>query len=201
MTENIIENYLSDTTKSFHNYKKMAEKALSQISDEEFFRALDAESNSIALIVKHITGNQRSRWRFFLTTDGEKNDRYRDKEFLQFEEDSRESLMNAWENGWEILFEAVEYLTVEDFSKTVPIRGEHHTIVEAINRQLTHYAFHIGQIVFLAKHFRSENWQTLTIPKNKSVEFNKFLEEKRESGKSKTHYLDAPQEFAEKENK
>lgn len=200
MTEKIIENYLADAVKSFHNYKKMADKAMAQVSDEEFFQAIDAEANSIALMVKHIAGNQRSRWRFFLTTDGEKNDRYRDKEFLRFDEDSRESLLKSWENGWETLFEAIEYLTIEDFSKTVKIRGEDHTIVEAINRQLTHYAYHVGQIVFLAKHFRAEDWQTLSVPKNKSGEFNKFLEEKRASGEAKTHYLDAPQEFAEKEN-
>ena len=198
MYDKIIENYLADAIKSFRNYKKMAEKAMAQVSDEEFFRSIDTEGNSIALMVKHIAGNQRSRWRDFLTTDGEKNDRHRDTEFSQFEEDSRESLMESWENGWETLFGAIESLTVEDFCKTVPIRGEHHTIVEAINRQLTHYAHHIGQIVFLAKHFRAEDWKTLSVPKNKSGEFNKFLEEKRASGESKTHYLDAPQEFAEK---
>ncbi len=196
--EKIIENYLADAIKSFRNYKKMADKAIAQVSDEEFFRAIDREANSIALMVKHIAGNQRSRWRFFLTTDGEKFDRYRDKEFLLFDEDSRESLLESWENGWETLFEAVENLTVEDFSKTVPIRGEQHTIIEAINRQMTHYAYHVGQIVFLAKHFRVADWQTLSVPKNKSDEFNKFLEEKRASGEAKTHYLDAPQEFAEK---
>ncbi len=133
-----------------------------------------------------------------MTTDGEKFDRYRDKEFLRFDEDSRESLLESWENGWETLFEAIKHLTVEDFSETVKIRGESHTIVEAINRQLTHYAYHVGQIVFLAKHFRSRDWQTLSVPKNKSAEFNKFLEEKRELSEAKTHYLDAPQEFAEK---
>lgn len=196
MLEKIIENYLADAIKSFRNYKKMADKAMAQVSDKEFFQAIDAEANSIALILKHIAGNQRSRWRFFLTTDGEKFDRYRDKEFLLFDEDSRESLLDSWENGWETLFEAIEYLTVEDFSKTVKIRGEAHTIAEAINRQMTHYAYHIGQIVFLAKHFRAEDWQTLSVPKNKSAEFNKFLEEKRASGEAKTHYLDATQEFA-----
>lgn len=198
MLEKIIENYLADAIKSFRNYKKMADKAMAQVSDEEFFQTIDAEANSIALMVKHIAGNQHSRWRFFLMTDGEKFDRYRDKEFLLFDEDSRESLLESWENGWETLFEAIEHLTVEDFSKTVKIRGEAHTIVEAMNRQLTHYAYHVGQIVFLAKHFRSRDWQTLSVPKNKSAEFNKFLEEKRTSGEDKTHYLDAPQEFAAK---
>lgn len=200
MLEKIIENYLADAIKSFRNYKIMADKAMAQVSDTEFFQELDDEANSIALMVKHIAGNQRSRWRLFLSTDGEKNDRYRDKEFLRFDEDSRKSLLESWENGWETLFEAIEHLTVEDFSKTVKIRGEDHTIVEAINRQLTHYAYHVGQIVFLAKHFRHVEWQTLSVPKNKSAEFNKFLEEKRNSGEAKTHYLDAPQEFASDEN-
>ncbi|HSK71193.1 MAG TPA: DUF1572 family protein [Pyrinomonadaceae bacterium] len=196
MNEEIIKNYLSDAIESFRNYKKMAEKAMAQVSDEEFFRAIDAEANSIAVIVKHIAGNQRSRWTDFLTSDGEKPDRFRDGEFAAFDEDSRESLMRFWKTGWQTLFDAVEPLTIEDFQKFVTIRGEPHTIVEAINRQLTHYAYHIGQIVLLAKHFRSENWQTLSVPKNKSAEFNQFLAEKQKAGVEKTNRLEAPQEFA-----
>ena len=184
MTEQIIENYLKDALASFRNYKKMAEKAMAQVSDEEFFRALDAEANSIAVIVKHIAGNQISRWTDFLTSDGEKDFRNRDTEFEMIG-DTRESLMEFWETGWQMLFSAIEPLKAEDFSRFVTIRGEPHTIVEAINRQLTHYAYHIGQITFLAKHFRSSDWKTLSVPRNKSAEFNKFLSEKKFKVKKK----------------
>ncbi len=155
----------------------MADKALEQVSDEEFFRQVDPESNSIAVIVKHISGNQHSRWTDFLTTDGEKKYRQRDTEF-EILDKNRESLMNYWEVGWKILFDSLESLTIEDFSKSVTIRGESHTIFEAINRQLTHYAYHVGQIAFLAKHYRSSEWKTLSVPKNKSAEFNEFLASK-----------------------
>ena len=178
MNENIIENYLKDAIETFRNYQRMAEKSIAQVSDEEFFRALDEEANSIAVIVKHIAGNQRSRWTDFLTSDGEKADRHRDTEFELLDE-TRESLMEYWERSWKTLFGAIEPLTVEDFSKTITIRGEQHTIVEAINRQLTHYAYHIGQITFLAKHFKSKDWQTLSVPRNKSAEFNEFLKQKK----------------------
>lgn len=182
MTGQIIKNYLTDAIASFRNYKNLAEKALAQISDEEFFEAIDAEANSIAVIVKHIAGNLRSRWTDFLTSDGEKADRNRDTEF-ELVNDSRESLMQYWEAGWQTLFAAIEPLTVEDFGLFITIRGEPHTICEALNRQMTHYAYHVGQIVLLAKHFRSADWKTLSVPKNKSAEFNKFLAERNE-GKS-----------------
>ena len=195
MNEQIIENYLKDALASFRNYKKIAERAIEQVSDEEFFRALDAEANSIAVIIKHIAGNQKSRWTDFLTSDGEKETRNRDTEFEMFDE-TRESLMEFWETGWQTLFDAVENLTPEDFSRFVTIRGEPHTIIEAINRQLTHYAYHVGQITFLAKHFRLTDWKSLSVPKNKSAEFNKFLADKKAAGDEKTHYLDAPQEFS-----
>ncbi len=193
----MIKNYLADAIASFHNYKKMAERAMAQVSDEEFFRALDAEANSIAVIVKHITGNQMSRWTDFLTSDGEKETRNRDTEF-EIIKDTRESLMEFWEKGWQTLFSAIEHLTPDDFSRFVTIRGEPHTIIEAVNRQLTHYAYHVGQITFLAKHFRSGKWQTLSVPKNKSAEFNQFLADKKNAGEEQTHYLNAPQEFGEK---
>lgn len=181
MTEQIIKNYLSDALLSFRNYKAMAEKAMAQVGDEEFFHAIDAEANSIAVIVKHIAGNLRSRWTDFLTSDGEKPDRFRDTEFEMIG-DTRESLMQFWESGWQALFGAIEPLTVEDFEKRVTIRGEPHTIAEALNRQMTHYAYHVGQIVLLAKHFRSADWKTLSVPKNKSAEFNRYLAEKEEKG-------------------
>ena len=170
----IVENYQTDTIRSFRSYMKLAERAIEQVSDEEFFATIDEEANSIALIVKHIAGNLRSRWTDFLTTDGEKPDRDRDTEF-ELIGDTRDSLMRFWEEGWQILFDALEALTPEDFSRTVTIRSEPHSVVEAINRQLTHYAYHVGQIVFLAKHFRSAEWKTLSVPKNRSSEFNHFV--------------------------
>ncbi len=197
LTSKFIANYHSDSLSSFRNYKKMAERAIEQVSDEEFFALIDTESNSIAVIVKHIAGNLHSRWRDFLTSDGEKPDRHRDTEFEMIG-DTRDSLMKFWETGWQTLFEAIQPLTVEDFSRTVPIRGEPHTIVEAINRQMTHYAYHVGQIVMLGKHFKSADWKTLSVPKNKSAEFNQFLAEKQASGEAKTNRLEAPLEFSEK---
>lgn len=171
---------------------------MAQVTDEEFFAAIDVEANSIAIIIKHIAGNQISRWTDFLTADGEKADRFRDAEFEMIA-DTRESLTQFWERGWQTLFDAVEPLTPEDFAKTVLIRGEPHTVAEALNRQLTHYAYHIGQIVLLAKHFRSGDWKTLSVPRNKSAEFNKFLADKQTEGVSKINRMDAPQVFAENE--
>ncbi len=194
--EELLVNYLEDALAAFRNYKKMAEKAMEQVSDDEFFHLIDPESNSIAIILKHIAGNQRSRWTDFLTTDGEKEDRNRDTEFEILDE-SRKSLMNYWEAGWNTLFDSLESLTPEAFSKSVTIRGESHTIFEAINRQLTHYAYHVGQIAFLAKHFRSNNWNTLSVPKNKSAEFNEFLARKKAVGQRKMHPLEGATEFGE----
>ena len=195
MTEQIIKNYLSDAILSFRNYKKMAEKALAQVSDDEFFASIDEEANSIAVITKHIAGNLRSRWTDFLTSDGEKADRNRDTEFEMMDE-TRESLMEYWERGWQTLFAAIEPLTVEDFGRFITIRGEPHTICEALNRQMTHYAYHVGQIVLLAKHFRSSEWKTLSVPRGRSAEFNKFLAEKEAKG----NRFDSVSEFAEKES-
>ena len=194
MAENIVMNYRKDALKSFDSYKKLAERALEQISDEEFFGTIDEEANSTALIVKHIAGNLRSRWTDFLTTDGEKPDRNRDTEF-ELRDDSRESLMQFWESGWRTLFDSLERLTPEDFTKTVTIRGEPHTVVEAVNRQLTHYAYHVGQIVLLAKHFRSTEWKSLSVPRNRSAEFNQFLAERKE--KSAKKGLESGREFSD----
>jgi len=197
MGSRFITDYHRDALNSFRNYKKLAERAIEQVSEEEFFAVIDAEANSIAVIVKHIAGNLHSRWRDFLTTDGEKADRNRDAEFEMIE-DSRESLMEFWEIGWQTLFDNIEPLTEEDFSKTITIRGEPHSVVEAINRQLTHYSYHIGQIVFLAKHLRSTEWKTLSVPKNRSAEFNKFLAQKQSEGITKTNRMDAAIEFTKK---
>lgn len=199
MPNEIILNYNADAINSFRGYKKMAERAIEQVTDEEFFDLIDSEANSIALIVKHIAGNLRSRWTDFLTTDGVKEFRDRDTEF-EVIDDTRQSLLEFWEANWQTLFDAIEPLTVDDFAQTVTIRGETHTIVEAINRQLTHYAYHIGQIVLLAKHFRSTDWKTLSVPKNRSTEFNRFLAEKRSEGSCRSDRLDAPFEFGDKQH-
>jgi hypothetical protein len=196
MTEQIIKSYLEESISAFRSYKKMSEKAMAQVSDEEFFRAIDAESNSIAIIVKHIAGNLRSRWSDFLTSDGEKPDRNRDSEFIS-EGDTRESLIQFWEDGWQTLFASVETLRAEDLGKIIQIRGEDFTVVRAIIRSVTHTAYHVGQIVFLAKHFRSADWKTLSVPKNKSAQFNSYMAEKE----SKENYLETAGEFAEKESK
>jgi len=195
-----IENYLLDAIESFRNYKKLAERAMEQVSDEEFFAQIDAESNSVALVVKHIAGNQRSRWRDFLTSDGEKPDRNRDTEFEIMDED-RASLMDFWESGWATLFGALEELTPDDFSRTVTIRGEPHTIVEAINRQLTHYAYHVGQITFLAKHFRASEWKTLSVPRGRSDAFNQYLADQQAEGIEKANRMESALEFGAGDSK
>lgn len=197
--EAISRNYLEDAIRSFRSYKRLAERALEQVGDDEFFVQIDEESNSLAVMVKHIAGNQRSRWRDFLTSDGEKPDRNRDTEFELIDE-TRESLMAFWESGWATLFEALESLSADDLEKTVTIRGEPHTVVEAINRQLTHYPYHIGQIVFLAKHLRASEWKTLSVPRNRSAEFNKFLAERQAEGREPLDRLEATHEFAKKES-
>jgi hypothetical protein len=197
MSNKVLLNYQQDAIQSFRNYKKLAERAFEQVDDDEFFKTIDDEANSIAVIVKHISGNLVSRWSDFLTTDGEKPTRNRDSEF-EITQDSRDSLMKLWHRGWQTLFDNLEPLTVSDFSKTVSIRGQEHTIVEAINRQLTHYAYHIGQIVLLAKHFRSTDWKTLSIPKNRSSEFNQFLANKKSAGEPLGNRMDAPADFIEK---
>ena len=164
--------HLQDSLTLFRYYKKLAEGAMAQVADAQLCVTLDSEANSIALIVKHMAGNMRSRWTDFLTTDGEKPDRQRDTEFVD-PPATREALMQVWENGWNRVFAALEPLTEADLGRTVKIRGEAHSVLQAINRQLAHYAYHCGQIVFLAKHFQGEQWKSLTVPKNKSAEFNR----------------------------
>ena len=171
-SEAIVQNYFEDSIAALKAYKKLADKALAQLKDEEFFITLDEESNSVAVIMKHMAGNMFSRWTDFLTSDGEKPDRNRDMEFVIEANTTKDEVTNYWERGWARVFEALEPLKLEDFEKTVMIRGEKHTIVQAINRQLMHYSYHVGQIVFLAKHFRSTAWSSLSVPRNKSAEFN-----------------------------
>jgi hypothetical protein len=170
MNESLATDYLEDSIASLRAYKKMADKALAQLNEDEFFITLDAEANSVAVIMKHMAGNMFSRWTDFLTTDGEKPDRNRDMEFVIDPKKGKDEVVAYWEQGWQRVFEALEPLTAEDLGKTILIRGEEHTVIQAINRQLMHYANHIGQIVFLAKHFRSSEWKSLSIPRNRSAE-------------------------------
>ena len=174
-SDSIVQNYLEDALSSLRAYKILADKAIVQLKDEEFFITLDAESNSVAVIMKHMAGNMFSRWTDFLTTDGEKPNRHRDMEFVLEPQTTKVDVIDYWERGWACVFEALEPLRPEDFDRKVKIRGEEHTIVQAINRQLTHYSYHVGQIVFLAKHFRTASWQSLSIPRNRSAEFNTYL--------------------------
>jgi len=152
----------------FHFYKKMAEGAIQQVTDEQLFATLDEEMNSIAIIVKHMTGNMRSRWTDFLTSDGEKPDRNRDMEFVE-PSATREELLARWNEGWDSVFHALDPLTDSDLERKVTIRGEPHSVMQAINRQIAHYAYHCGQIVFLAKHFKANEWKSLSVPRNRSV--------------------------------
>ena len=164
--------YLEDSGSVLRHYKKLSEAAMAQVTDEQLFVVLDPEMNSIALIVKHMAGNMRSRWTDFLTSDGEKPDRNRDSEF----EDApctREALLAMWEEGWQCVFSAMEALSEEDLERTVTIRGEAHSVMQAINRQVAHYSYHCGQIVFLSKHFRRGDWQSLSVPRGQSSEFHR----------------------------
>ncbi|HMD48303.1 MAG TPA: DUF1572 family protein [Bryobacteraceae bacterium] len=163
-------NYVEDSIGVFRQYKKLAERAMEQVKDEDLLAEIDGENNCIAIIVKHMAGNMRSRFQDFLTTDGEKPDRNRDSEFVDPPR-TREALMNMWEAGWAFVFGALEPLSEADLSRTVKIRGEAHSVMQAIHRQIAHYSYHCGQIVLLAKHLRSESWKPLTIPKGKSQEY------------------------------
>ena len=162
--------YLKDAIEVLRYYKKLAERAMSQLHDEGLLTSPDPESNSIAIIVKHLAGNMRSRFTDFLTSDGEKPDRKRDIEF-EMPPRTRAELMAMWEAGWKHVFDALIPLREEQLSDKVYIRGEAHSVIQAINRQVAHYAYHIGQIVYLAKHYSGANWKSLTIPRGKSEEF------------------------------
>jgi hypothetical protein len=162
--------YLDDSVLQLRKLKALADKALAQLQPGDFFVTLDPEANSVGVIMKHVAGNMRSRWTDFLTSDGEKPDRNRDTEFELGEADTREQILSAWEDGWTRTLQAVSALSPADLGKTVRVRGEGHSVIEAINRQLTHYAAHVGQIVLLAKHFAGPTWQSLSIPRGESRE-------------------------------
>lgn len=172
--------FLRDVVDQFRKLKSLGDRAMAQVTDEQFFSQLDPESNSIAMNVKHVGGNFKSRWTDFLDGDGEKPTRNRDQEFVIESSDSRESLLALWEAGWEALFEALEPLTPADLDKTLTIRGETHSVIQAIIRAISHTAYHVGEIVLLAKHAAGPNWQTLSIPRGKSNEF--FAEMQKKHG-------------------
>ena len=164
--------YVEDSLELLRYDKKLAEGAMAQVSDEQLFAAIDGESNSIAIVVKHIVGNMRSRWTDFLTTDGEKPDRNRDSEFVD-PQHTRAALLQSWEEGWQLVFQAIEALTDQDLGRTITIRGEPHSVMQAMNRAIAHYASHIGQIVMLAKHLAHDHWKSLSVPRGRSQDFNR----------------------------
>jgi hypothetical protein len=171
MTDDTAAHYLDEARRQMRGYKRLGEGAMAQLQDQDFFVSLDPESNSVAILVKHLAGNMRSRFTDFLTTDGEKPDRFRDQEFELTAATTRAQVMQWWEDGWERVFAAISSLKPEDVMRTVTIRGEPHTVLQAINRQIAHYAHHVGQILFLAKHLRSSEWKSLSIPRGKSEQY------------------------------
>ena len=173
--------FLTEALRTFRGYKKRTEAAFAQLRPEDWFRLIDPEANSIAIIVKHMAGNMRSRWTDFLTSDGEKPNRDRDTEFVLDASTTPEQVMEWWEQSWKLVFAAVEPLTEADLSRKITIRGQEHTVLEAISRQLTHYAEHIGQIILLAKHFVGAEWKSLSIPKGQSANLGRAAEAKRSS--------------------
>ena len=181
-TPDLAVHYLDEVRRQFRGYKRLGEGAIAQLKDEELFVTLDRESNSVAILVKHLVGNMRSRFTDFLTTDGEKPNRNRDQEFEIGPGTTRADIMRWWEEGWARVFSATAALKPEDLMRTVTIRGEPHTVLQALNRQLAHYSAHVAQIIFLAKHLRSSEWKTLSIPRGKSVEFNAQVTDKSEKG-------------------
>ena len=165
--------YLDEAFRSLRGYRRLGEGAMAQVSDEQLFVQLDPESNSIAVIVRHLNGNMKSRFTDFLVSDGEKPWRNRDQEFEQPAGSTRAEVMQAWDEGWDLVLSTVKSLQPADVGRTVTIRGEPHTVLQAVSRQVAHYAYHVGQIVFVAKHLRSSEWKSLSIPRGRSAEFNR----------------------------
>jgi hypothetical protein len=178
VNDTLASSYLDDVKKRFHRLKSQVETALAQVGDDAFFAAHGPHGNSLAVLVKHIAGNMRSRWRDPFTTDGEKPDRHRDTEFVLAPDDTRESLMARWDQGWGFLLGVLDALRPEDLTRTVTIRGEGHLVVEALNRQLAHYAYHTGQVVLLAKALSGETWQWMSIPPGESERFNAQMQQR-----------------------
>ncbi|MEQ8518427.1 MAG: DUF1572 family protein [Cytophagales bacterium] len=181
----MIENYLINIKTQFKYYKSLAEKTFDQMIEEDLFKQYNEESNSIAIIVNHLRGNMLSRWTDFLNSDGEKEWRQRDMEFESVIKD-KEDLIQKWEEGWQCLFNALDSINEDNFNTKIYIRNQEHSIVDAINRQFAHYAYHVGQIVYIGKMY-SKNWKSLSIPKGKSSDFNK---KKFDKGRHKGHFSD-----------
>jgi hypothetical protein len=172
--------YLDEAFRSLRGHKRLADGAIAQLTDEQFFAAPDAESNSVAIIVKHMAGNMRSRFTDFLTSDGEKPDRNRDREFVIHADAKRNEVLTSWEQNWHLVFDTLNSLHADDLGRTVTIRGEPHSVLQAINRQVAHYAYHVGQIVYLAKHWKGRDWKSLSVPKGQSEQYNAQILRKRE---------------------
>ncbi len=192
MTNDFAKHYLENAIAEFRALKRLGERAMEQLGEEQFFVTLDAESNSIAVIIKHLAGNMRSRWVAFLTADGEKPDRHRDQEFILDAATTREQVMDWWAQGWQHVFAALEALQPEDVMRTIIIRQEPHTVTQAITRQTAHYATHVGQIVFLAKHLKastSGEWNTLSVPRGQSEQFNQHMIEQMKGQQHPTSHL------------
>jgi hypothetical protein len=182
MPSELSQHYLEEVRRQFRGLKRFGDAAMAQLRDEDFFVTLDPESNSVAILVKHLAGNMRSRFTDFLTTDGEKPDRFRDREFEVTTATTRAEVVRWWEEGWAVVLSTIESLKPEDVMKSVTIRNEPHTVLQALNRQIAHYSAHVAQIVFLAKHLRSSEWKTLSIPRGKSEEFKKAVPKPWKSG-------------------
>jgi len=187
MTE-LAQHYLDEIRRQMRGHKRMAENAMAQLEDRHFLTKIDDESNSLAVLVKHIAGNARSRFTDFLASDGEKPDRFRDREFEVTAVTTREEVLRWWQEGWAVIFATLDSLTPADVLRTVTIRQEPHTVLQALNRALAHYAQHIGQIVFLAKHLRSSQWKTLSIPRGKSEEYKTAAPKTHQAGSYKPQH-------------
>ena len=178
--------YLDEVRRQFRGHKRLGEGAMAQLKDAEFFVTLDPESNSVAILVKHLAGNMRSRFTDFLTSDGEKPDRMRGQEFELTPQTTRADVTRWWEEGWSRVFATIEGLKPDDVMRTITIRAEPHTVLQALNRQVAHYSAHVAQIIFLAKHLRSSEWQTLSIARGKSEEVNRKMMAERQNKASKS---------------
>jgi hypothetical protein len=179
--------YIDEVFRSLRGHKRLADTAIQQLSDEQFFALIDPDSNSVAIIVKHVAGNLRSRFSDFLTSDGEKRDRDRDREFMTTAETDRAALLQWWEENWQLLFETINSLQATDLELTVTIRGQPHSVLQALNRAIAHLSYHMGQIVLLAKHWKGPEWKTLSVPKGKSEEHNREMFEKYRNQKSQAN--------------
>jgi hypothetical protein len=177
--DSAAQNYLESAIAEFLKLKGLGDRSFTQLNDDDFAYKPDAESNSIAVIIQHMHGNMLSRWTDFLTTDGEKPDRHRDREFEE-RIYGKEEWLKTWEDGWKVFTDTLHSLTPNDMMKEVSIRGEKHTVIQALNRQLTHYGYHTGQIVYIAKHLRASGWKTLSIPRGRSDEFNQIMKDKQQ---------------------